>query len=46
MALHAQKLIKLIRKKVNCFEKKGLITPQRILNNEEIIIDLLQKYAN
>ncbi len=45
VALHVQKLIKTIRKTVKCFEKKGFIALQRILNNEEIITDLLQKYA-
>ena len=45
VALHVQRLIKTIRKTVKCFEKKGFIALQRILNNEEIITDLLQKYA-
>ena len=45
VALHVQKLIKTIRKTVKCFEKKGFIALQRILNKEEIIIDLLQKYT-
>lgn len=45
VALHTQKLIKLIRKQVKTFEKKGFIALQRILNNEQIIINLLRKYA-
>ena len=45
VALHAQNLIKTIRKKIKDFEKKGFIALQRILNNEKIIINLLQKYV-
>ena len=45
VTLHAQKLIKIIRKKIKDFWEKGFIALQRILNNEEIIIDLLQKYT-
>ena len=45
VALHAQKLIKTIRKETKDFEKKGFIALQRILNNEKIIINLLQKYV-
>ena len=45
VALHVQKLIKIIRKKMKDFAKKRFIALQRILNNEEIVIDFLQKYT-
>ncbi|WP_157558275.1 hypothetical protein [Microscilla marina] len=43
VALHAQKLVKWIRKQMKGFNKKGFITIQRTLNSDPDILDLLQE---
>lgn len=45
VALHAQKLVRKIRKHTNgLFDKKGFISVQRILNSDKEILDLLQSF--
>ncbi|MDZ7936164.1 MAG: hypothetical protein U5M51_14595 [Emticicia sp.] len=43
IALHAQKLVRFVRKKVDEFKNKGFISIQRILNSDPEILDLLQR---
>ncbi|MDZ7934831.1 MAG: hypothetical protein U5M51_07695 [Emticicia sp.] len=43
IALHAQKLVRFIRKKVDEFKNKGFISIQRILSSDQDILDLLQR---
>lgn len=42
VALHAQKLIKFVRKKIKEFANKGFISIQRVLNSDKDFLDLLQ----
>lgn len=46
IALHAQRVVRFLRKRVKNFDKYGFISIQRILNDDPDISDLLQEFLN